>query len=653
MVRAPFGGEYLGDRILRINVLIMKLQAIYDRLQCDLASIYGICPQLDSSRAPRYEALWKNLLDVIEWLGTEKCSDIHDILTVERPDDSYCLLQTPRDVELHRVLKGQGPEASSFFIPIPHELVSLVYTFCAARNPRVLQLLRQICLLTYKSKSNEVTNEQEARAIAGFSSRNATCQKLSEAHYRLLSRDSGPAGKTIVMARLLINIILDRCDWSNIQPSHGPGAVSDSKKGLDKWKNLDGRTSRLCDKFYPLAEYFSPTPDLFDYKSASYSNPYCKLAIVPKDRRGPRVICTQPVGLMWIQQGQWKSMKRTIETARILRTSQAMTNLGIGCSIKFDKQQQNGSLALESSRTREFATIDLSDASDLISWGLVRFLLNKRNRQFLAASRATHVKIHDDLVKLHMFAPMGSAVCFPVETLVFWCIATAATLVRSGVIYEELRGRAEKILSSYPSEVFVFGDDILVRREACKDVCERFLDVGFKPNQRKTFSEGFYRESCGVDAFYGHELKIVRLQSLTLTSMSDAYASIELANRARGMGMIQLAEYLECQVESFLGFGLAAGCAGGAFWTRNWPSNVWGQHQALLWNLRHNRKIRYNYLLDYYEARTIVASPRVDNAPEDGRYRLFRGLTTTVDEHTKDWLKPDSLQYYLGWTRAF
>jgi hypothetical protein len=236
MVRAPFGGEYLGDRILRINVLIMKLQAIYDRLQCDLASIYGICPQLDSSRAPRYEALWKNLLDVIEWLGTEKCSDIHDILTVERPDDSYCLLQTPRDVELHRVLKGQGPEASSFFIPIPHELVSLVYTFCAARNPRVLQLLRQICLLTYKSKSNEVTNEQEARAIAGFSSRNATCQKLSEAHYRLLSRDSGPAGKTIVMARLLINIILDRCDWSNIQPSHGPGAVSDSKKGLDKWR---------------------------------------------------------------------------------------------------------------------------------------------------------------------------------------------------------------------------------------------------------------------------------------------------------------------------------------------------------------------------------------------------------------------------------
>lgn len=631
----------------------MKIQTIYDRLQCDLASIYGICPQLDSSRAPRYEALWKNLLDAIEWMGTERCSDIRSTLTAERPEESYCLLQTPRDVELHEILKGQGPEASSFFIPIPHELVDLVYTFCRSRNPRLLQLMRQICLLTYKSKSNEVTTEQEERAIAGFSSRNATCQKLSEAHYRLLSRDSGPAGKTIVIARLLINIILDRCDWSNIQPSHGPGAVSDAKRGLDKWKVLDGRTSRLCDKFYPLAEYFSPTPDLFDYKSASYADPYCKLAIVPKDRRGPRVICTQPVGLMWIQQGQWKSMKRAIETAGILRTNRAIINPDIGCSIKFDKQQQNGSLALESSRTREFATIDLSDASDLISWGLVRFLLNKRNRQFLAASRATHVKINKDLVKLHMFAPMGSAVCFPVETLVFWGIAAAATLVHRGVTYEHLVGCAEKFLRANLNEVFVFGDDVLVRREACKFVCERFLDVGFKPNQRKTFSEGFYRESCGVDAFYGHELKIVRLQSLTLTSMSDAYASIELANRARGMGMVQLAEYLECQVESFIGFGLAAGCTGGAFWTRNWPSNVWGQHQALMWNLRHNRSVRFNHFLDYYEARTIIARPRKELAPQDGRYRLFRGLTTGVDEHTRDWLKPDDQQYHLGWVKAF
>jgi len=632
----------------------MNIQTIYDRLTCDLRSIYGICPQLRSSRAPLYEGLWKNLLDVVEWLGTEMCQDIRDLhQETERFPGSYSLLQKTHNVGLYQILKGLGPEASCFFIPIPSELVDLVYTFCRTRNPRVLQQIRQICLLTYKSKSNEVTKEQEARAISGFVSRNATCRSLSESHYRLLSRSESSDGAVLSVARLLVNIILDRCDWFNIQPSHGPGAVSDSKRGLDKWKKLDGRTSRICDKFYPMSEFFSPTPDLFDYKSASYCNPYCKLAIVPKDRRGPRVICTQPVGLMWIQQGQWKSMKRTIETAYILRTNRAIINPEIGCSIKFDKQQQNGSLALESSRTREFATIDLSDASDLVSWGLVRFLLNKKNRQYLAASRATHVKIRGDLVKLHMFAPMGSAVCFPVETLVFWGIAAAATLVHRGVTYRELVGCAERKLRSNLNEVFVFGDDVLVRREVCEFVCERFLGVGFKPNRRKTFSEGFYRESCGVDAFYGHELKIVRLQSLTLTSMSDAYATIDLCNRARGMGMVQLAEYLECQVESFLGFGLAAGCAGGAFWTRNWPSNTWGQHQALMWNLRHNRKIRYNYWLDYYEAKTIIASPRKEFAPQDGRYRLFRGLTTGVDEHARDWSKPDDLQYHLGWARAF
>lgn len=635
----------------------MNIQAIYDRLQRDALSIYGIAPQLRYSRAPQYEALWKNLLDVVEWLGTERCLNIRRIHPSEKESGSYCFLHSSNspqgEIEVHEVSKAQGPGELFSFILIPCELVDLTYAFLHNRNPRLLQLLRQCCLITYKSKSNEVNAKQEASAIAGFVSRNTTCQQLSSAHYRRKSRVADATGKTLVLARLLVNIILDRVDWREISPSHGPGAVSDSKKGLDKWRKLDGRTSRLCDKFYPLAEYFTPTPDLYDYKSASYAAPVCKLAIVPKDRRGPRIICTQPVGLMWIQQGQWKSMKRAIETAYILRTNRAIINPDIGCSIKFDKQQQNGYLALESSRTREFATIDLSDASDLVSWGLVKYLLNKRNTQFLAASRATHVKIRSDLVKLHMFAPMGSAVCFPVETLVFWGIAAAATLVHRGLTYEELIGCAERKLRMNLNEVFVFGDDVLVRREACKFVCERFSEIGFKPNSRKTFSEGLYRESCGVDAYDGHELKIVRLQSLALTSMSDAYATIELINRARGIGMVQLAEYLECQVESYLDFGLAAGVAGGAFWTRGWPCSVWGQHQALMWNLRHNRKVRYNYFTDYYEARTIIARPRKELAPQDGRYRLFRGLTVGVDEHTRDWLKPDSLQYSLGWARAF
>jgi hypothetical protein len=450
-------------------------------------------------------------------------------------------------------------------------------------------------------------------------------------------------------------MVTHRIDWREIKPSHGPGAVSDAKKGYDKWKKLDGRACRITDKFYPVSEYFTPTPSEFNHSDAGFVDPVCKFSLVPKDRRGPRVICTQPVGLMWIQQGQRRVLERAIETSSILRTNRLHNAEGPAVSIKFDKQENNGSLALESSRTREFATIDLKDASDLVSWGLVRFLFNKGTCQFLAASRATHVKIGKEIERVHMFAPMGSAMCFPIESLVFWGLATAATLVSRGVTYEEIvRNRAaSKWLTQNRSEVFVFGDDILVRREACKDVCECLKGCGLVPNLNKTFSEGFYRESCGVDAFHGERLDIARLQNLTLTSMSDAYAVIDLANRARRLGYVQLSTFLELEVESYLGFRLAAGCTGGMLWERGWPSNQRGAEEALRWNLRRGTEIRFNTRYQYFEARSIIASPRRYAAPQDGRCRLFRGLTTGVDEHTADWLSPDNLQYHLGWVRAF
>jgi hypothetical protein len=358
---------------------------------------------------------------------------------------------------------------------------------------------------------------------------------------------------------------------------------------------------------------------------------------------------------MWIQQGQLRSLNKAIESSAILKVNR-LINGEPTSGIKFRDQTQNGGLALESSRTREFATIDLKDASDLVSWGLVRFLFNKEVHKFLAASRAMYVRLpNKELVKLHMYAPMGSAMCFPVESLVFWCIAAAAIYVQRGVTYEHLAGgtATTKFLRSNLSEVFVFGDDILVRREACKFVCECLESVGFKPNYNKTFAEGLYRESCGVDAYNGERLDIARLQCTSITSMSDAYASIDLANRARRLGMSSLADYLEANLESFVGFGIAAGCTGGALWDRGWPGDSQGADIALRWNIAHRKRVRFNTSLQYWEAMTVIARPLDSIEPQDGRYRLFRGLTSGVDEHTADWLKPGNTQYHLGWVRAF
>ncbi len=650
----------------------MKLQAIYDRLQRDVLSIYGENPQLSASRAPLYEGLWKRLLTAIEEIGIDSASTSVQLipesagrcegpteLLKNGPVRQNTLAFTCR--VLLSISRSDGRSDAHVLDEVPNELVDLARmaldTTDRLKAARYIQCLRQVCLFTYKCKSHEVTTTQRDSAVTGFRSRNSRCRDLSKSFYQRQAGGKEEVGQVLRIARLLISLVVDQVDWRDIKPSHGPGAVSDTKRrGASKWRAIDGTCCRITDKLYPIAEFFTPTPESFDHTRARFVDPVCKLSIVPKDRRGPRVICTQPSGLMWIQQGQRRNLERCIENSHHLKVNRHIMG-GPDCSIKFDKQENNGSLALESSRTREFATIDLKDASDLVSWGLVQFLFNEETVRFLAASRSTHVYIKDIKAKerLYMYAPMGSAMCFPIESLVFWGIATAATLMCRGVTYDRLcrMDRPRKWLAQNLSEVFVFGDDILVRSEMCQYVCERLNEVGFIPNLGKTFSKGFYREACGVDAFYGVKLDIARLQNLTLTSMSDAYALIDLAKRARALGMICLTEFIEQEVEAFLGFRLAAGITGGALWTRGWTYDQSGARNALEWNLRRKVGIRFNTRYQYFEARTIIASPLEFHEPEDGRCRLFRGLTTAVDEHTVDWLNPDNTQYHLGWVRAF
>jgi hypothetical protein len=245
--------------------------------------------------------------------------------------------------------------------------------------------------------------------------------------------------------------------------------------------------------------------------------------------------------------------------------------------------------------------------------------------------------------------------CFPVESLVFWCIATAATLIHGGVTYEFLkRTRAPyKWLTNNLSEVFVFGDDMLVRRETTGYVCMCLESVGFVPNVRKTFCEGFYRESCGVDAYRGVQLTIARCQRLSLTSMSDAYATIDLSNRLRHIGMINTSDWLEIQVNTFLGFNLAVGNYGQSLFSRSWPVGCNASSSALSHNLRFHNRIRFNIRFQRWDAMSVIVRPRTDVRAQDDRCRLFRGLTTGVSEHTVDWLLPDNSLYYLGWVAAF
>jgi hypothetical protein len=90
-------------------------------------------------------------------------------------------------------------------------------------------------------------------------------------------------------------------------------------------------------------------------------------------------------------------------------------------------------------------------------------------------------------VFLNKFSSMGNGFTFELETLIFLAIAREAC---------HLAGADE-------SDVLVYGDDIIVPTLAGK-LCTTLLRYfGFRPNSKKTFLTGVFRESCGGDYFNG------------------------------------------------------------------------------------------------------------------------------------------------------
>jgi hypothetical protein len=246
-----------------------------------------------------------------------------------------------------------------------------------------------------------------------------------------------------------------------------------------------------------------------------------KLIAVPKDSRGPRLICVHPAEAIWIQQGVRRELERSIS---LFRSSPGPWPKG---RIQFDDQSCNGSIALTSSRSRRYATIDMKEASDRISEPLVQILFGSkykyfgcsRAQKFVIPSLGSLRNIRGDL---HSYAPMGNATTFPVQSLVFWAICVAS-LQRQGF--------------HQPGAVFVFGDDIIIPSECTEEVINDLESFGLLVNRTKSFWRGAFRESCGVDAFNGVDVTPVRWKTtVDAEHVADLQSLSDIAQRLRLAG---------------------------------------------------------------------------------------------------------------------
>jgi len=421
-------------------------------------------------------------------------------------DDLYWCINDAPKLEKH-VLRCIENGLKPDYDIIPKQLHRIVAA--SLMDAGQLRLLRQLLLFSYKAHVQHSTSTT-AETFGRFHSTNAQVRDFGNS----LSRQNP---RLLDLARRHVQSVLYVMREREIIPFHGPGA-STTPKGVAWTKWYDS-----IEHCYPYSDYFS----VYFNQEASpctsiLTNEHitAKLIAVPKDSRGPRLICVHPAEAIWIQQGVRCELERAIA---LRRSSYGSWPCG---HVHFDDQSVNGKIALLSSKSRKYATLDLKEASDRISDVLVQILFGRKYKYF-GCCRAQKFVISggenssfDD--NLHCYAPMGNATTFPVQSLVFWAICCAS--LQSHGFHQ-------------PNSVFVFGDDILVPTEAAEFVIDDLESFGLCVNKEKSFWRGSFRESCGVDAFNGVDVTPVRWKTrLDAEGLSGLQSLSDVAMRLRIAG---------------------------------------------------------------------------------------------------------------------
>jgi len=264
-----------------------------------------------------------------------------------------------------------------------------------------------------------------------------------------------------------------------IVPKHGPGGVAGHGRCSIQTKYKDLKSDQaLC---YAFGDPWWAT--VCDTQLDRTS----ETIFVPKSYKSFRTISMEPATLQYFQQGVWHQIERRVENSSYLRDH-----------IGFSEQERNRKLAQQGSLNRDFATIDLSAASDSVSYELVKRLFRGTwLLRYLMVTRSRQTRLpNGEVMKLKKFAPMGSSLCFPVETIIFASVCEHVTRVHR-----------------FPGKYSVYGDDIIVPTQCAESVMRILGILGFRVNYDKSFYQQtcWFRESCGGEYCDGYDVTPMRV----------------------------------------------------------------------------------------------------------------------------------------------
>lgn len=309
-----------------------------------------------------------------------------------------------------------------------------------------------------------------------------------------------------------------------LRPRHGPGGVSEAGR-TSLWVKYDLlHTTPMINHL--IAHTGTDPLEVFPVAPIIRKPHPSRVHFVPKGIDSNRTICMEPVIHQYIQQSILSDLMRYFERHGHLRHV-----------IKLRDANQNCNLA-QRAYAENFATIDLSSASDTVSWSLVKDLFaGTRILPGLWCSRSRETVLPDGVViASRKFAPMGSALCFPVECLVFACVCE--------YVVRNFRRKRDKFSYS------VYGDDIVIRGQYATKVCEILTNLGFIVNTDKSFLSGSFFESCGGEYFTGIDVTPLRLSRRFRHETELQYhpgvieGLVDLANRASIAGLFTMRRWL-------------------------------------------------------------------------------------------------------------
>ncbi len=406
-------------------------------------------------------------------------------------------------------------------------------------------------------------------------------------------------------------------DW---KVKHGPGAVSDSRYGTNKY--LFPNWSLRLERCFPYAEFGSANYQCWANNVRVGSlpadfDPPARLAAVPKTFTTPRLIAVECVSHQWCQQAIRDYFYTRVHKSRIAPF------------ISFRDQRLSGDLALKASIDSSHSTIDLSSASDRISCNLVGRLF-RRSPNLLQAMRSSRAFwLEQDICKyspkfslLKKYSTMGNATTFPVQSLLFLVAALACEFHtrRLKVSFENLKFLGRE-------QVRVFGDDIITPSASSGLLVELLHHLGLKVNPNKTFRNGKFRESCGVDAFAGYDVTSNNIMDVPQRRRPGSIASsVDVHNNLIRSGYFATAHFIRQEVER-QGCSRIPDIAHGAGAFGWWPNEVYPHPPRQM-------KTRWCRFTHQAYARVLTLSSKQRRAPSNDTVGLLQFFTEATKHVT-------------------